>query len=297
MLEAAHRRRDDPVRTVIVTSMDERCRHDVIGRIGGEHITTISAQTGADALAVLDERNVDCIVCDLTANGTNGFVLLEELAARSDVDVPVVLAHGLDALPEADRERVEALSAAVTVRPAETPQEVFTISALYMHRAVAGRIEGGTRREGRFERDPVLLNRRVLIVDDDVRNVFAVSAALEAQGMAVVFADNGRDGIAQLEQEPDVDLVLMDIMMPEMDGYETMREIRRRPTLASLPIIALTAKALTGDREKAIAAGASDYVTKPVDIDRLLAVIHSWLNPDRATASPADDTTGLGPAS
>jgi CheY-like chemotaxis protein len=139
----------------------------------------------------------------------------------------------------------------------------------------------------------------VLIVDDDVRNVFAVSAALEAQGMSVLFADNGRDGIAQLEQHADVDLVLMDIMMPEMDGYETMRAIRGRPALADLPIIALTAKALTGDREKAIAAGASDYVTKPVDIDRLLSVIRAWLTndePDRSgrhadDAQPGGETT------
>jgi CheY-like chemotaxis protein len=261
-------------------SRDERCRHDVIGRIGGEHIATVSAQTGADAVAVLDEREVDCIVCDLASNGTNGFVLLEELAGRAELDIPVVLAHGLDAIPEADRARLDAVASSVTVRPAETSQELFTITSLYLHRAVVGRIETSARREGRFERDPVLLNRRVLIVDDDVRNVFAVSAALEAQGMSVLFADNGRDGVAQLERETDVDLVLMDIMMPEMDGYETMREIRRRPALASLPIIALTAKALTGDREKAIAAGASDYVTKPVDIDRLLAVIHSWLNPE-----------------
>ena len=136
------------------------------------------------------------------------------------------------------------------------------------------------------------MNRRVLIVDDDVRNVFAVSAALEAQGMAVFFADNGRDGIAQLEQQPDVDLVLMDIMMPEMDGYETMRAIRARPALATLPIIALTAKALTGDREKAIEAGASDYVTKPVDIDRLLSVIRGWLDPGSAHDADARRDAG-----
>src|SRR5207248_11407741 len=147
---------------------------------------------------------------------------------------PVVLPHALDALDDDQRARVDTLGDAITIRATEAPQELFAATALYLHRAVAGRMDEGSRREGRFEQDPVLLNRRVLIVDDDVRNVFAVSAALEAQGMSVLFADNGLDGIAQLEHEPDVDLVLMDIMMPEMDGYETMRAIRARPALATL---------------------------------------------------------------
>ncbi|HET9730090.1 MAG TPA: response regulator, partial [Acidimicrobiia bacterium] len=278
VLDLAQARRHDPTRTVMVLAADERRRHDVIGLIGGEHIQTVSAQTGRDALAILDERSVDCVVCDLASPPTDGFVLLDDLARRTDrTDIPVVLPHALDVLDDEAREHLDRCSAQVTVRVAESQQELFALTSLYLHRAIAGRAEDRARREGRFERDPMFLNRRVLIVDDDVRNVFAVSAALEAQGMAVVFADNGRDGIAQLEREPDVDLVLMDIMMPEMDGYETMREIRSRPALRTMPIVALTAKALTGDREKAIAAGASDYITKPVDIDRLLAVIREWL--------------------
>jgi CheY-like chemotaxis protein len=283
VLEATHRRRERPARTVMVVSPDERRRHDVIALIGGDQIETVSAQTGRDALAILGERSVDCIVCDLASQSTDGFTLLDQLASNDAIrDLPVVLPHTLEELDRDQQERLDALADAVTVRATESPQELYAISGLYLHRAVASRSEERTRREGRFEQDPVLLNRRVLIVDDDVRNVFAVSAALEAQGMAVFFADNGRDGIAQLEQQPDVDLVLMDIMMPEMDGYETMRAIRARPALATLPIIALTAKALTGDREKAIAAGASDYITKPVDIDRLLSVIRGWLDRDEA---------------
>jgi CheY-like chemotaxis protein len=128
------------------------------------------------------------------------------------------------------------------------------------------------------EPDSVLQGRKVLIVDDDVRNVFAVSSVLEAQQMEVIYAENGRAGIKLLDDTPDIELVLMDIMMPEMDGYETMDAIRARPEFARLPIIALTAKAMKGDREKALAAGASDYITKPVDIDRLLAVLKVWLH-------------------
>jgi CheY-like chemotaxis protein len=125
--------------------------------------------------------------------------------------------------------------------------------------------------------DATLTGKRVLIVDDDVRNVFALTNALEVRGMEVLFAENGRDGLSTLQDNPDVDLVLMDVMMPEMDGYETMDAIRSEERFSSLPIIALTAKAMKGDRERAIEAGASDYITKPVETDQLLSLMRVWL--------------------
>ena len=128
------------------------------------------------------------------------------------------------------------------------------------------------------ETDAALSGRKVLIVDDDVRNVFALTSVLERQGMTVAFAENGRDGIATLQADGEVDIVLMDIMMPEMDGYETMREIRRDPQFRTLPILALTAKAMKGDREKCLQAGASDYIAKPVNTDQLLSLLRVWLH-------------------
>ena len=125
--------------------------------------------------------------------------------------------------------------------------------------------------------DEVFRGKKVLIVDDDVRNVFALASVLEANGMEVVYAENGREGIDVLQANPDVDLVLMDVMMPELDGYETTREIRRLDAFGELPIISLTAKAMKGDREKSIASGASDYITKPVDVDQLLSLMRVWL--------------------
>jgi CheY-like chemotaxis protein len=123
-----------------------------------------------------------------------------------------------------------------------------------------------------------LLGKRILIVDDDVRNVFALTSALEQYGIEVVYADNGEAGLQALDRDAGIDLVLMDVMMPGMDGYTAMREIRRVPAYRDLPVIALTAKAMPGDRENSLAAGASDYVTKPVDIDHLLSRLRTWLS-------------------
>jgi signal transduction histidine kinase/HAMP domain-containing protein/DNA-binding response OmpR family regulator len=284
VLAAAKDQRDHPAHGLLVFSCDDHRRHDIIGNVGGDQIDVSGARTVEDALRVLAERRVDCIALDLSVEPDHGLDLLEELAARTDErDHPVVLTHPLSVLDADNRERVDKFARALTITESDGPDQLFAATALFMHRSVQGRPTQPQRRL-RAQPDPTLAGRRVLIVDDDVRNVFAVSAALEAQGMRVRYADNGRDGIAQLEDDPDVDLVLMDIMMPEMDGYETMRAIRSQPAFASLPIVALTAKALTGDRESAIAAGASDYVTKPVDIDKLLAVIRAWLS--RSAAAP-----------
>jgi CheY-like chemotaxis protein len=125
--------------------------------------------------------------------------------------------------------------------------------------------------------DDVFEGKKILIIDDDVRNVFALTSALEARGMEVLYAENGKDGVQTLKKNADVDLILMDIMMPEMDGYETTKAIRKMSKFKGLPIISLTAKAMKGDREKSIAAGASDYITKPVDIDQLLSLMRVWL--------------------
>ena len=150
---------------------------------------------------------------------------------------------------------------------------------LHLHRPLTQL--SATQRE-RIERlyatDEVLAGKKVLIVDDDIRNVFALTSALEMRGMKVVYAENGREGVTKLRETSDVDLVLLDVMMPEMDGYETARAIRGMSRFDALPIISLTAKAMKGDRDKCIAAGASDYITKPVDVDQLLSLMRVWLH-------------------
>src|SRR5262249_11462348 len=165
------------------------------------------------------------------------------------------------------------------VRHIHSPERLMDQASLFLHRNVAKLPEARRRRlEDLHRSDRVLPGRKVLIVDDDMRNIFALSTVLEEHDMVVASADNGRDAIRILQLQPDVDIVLMDIMMPEMDGIDTMREIRKIPELKSLPIIAVTAKAMKGDREKCIEAGAWDYLSKPVDTEQLLAVLRAWLH-------------------
>jgi CheY-like chemotaxis protein len=166
----------------------------------------------------------------------------------------------------------------VVVKDAQSPERLLDETALFLHRVTSQLPESRRRMlEKLHSQDPALTGRKVLIVDDDVRNIFALTTFLERSDMQVLYAESGRDGIARLQETPDIDAVLMDVMMPEMDGYETMRAIRDMGKFNSLPIIAVTAKAMQGDREKCIEAGASDYIAKPVDMDQLLSLLRVWL--------------------
>jgi CheY-like chemotaxis protein len=198
----------------------------------------------------------------------------------------VVVFTGKELSPEEDA-RLHVLARSVVVKGVESPERLLDETALFLHRVVADLPEEKQRMLDRLHHsDDALVGKKVLVVDDDVRNIFALSSVIERRGMTVITAGTGREAIAKLESTPDVAIVLMDIMMPEMDGYETMRVIRQNSLFQRLPIIALTAKAMKGDRENALAAGASEYVTKPVDPERLLAILHVWLHRDGAMARP-----------
>jgi len=186
--------------------------------------------------------------------------------------------HTGKALTREDETALRRYAEAIIVKDVHSPERLLDETSLFLHR-VEARLPAEKRRmlEQLHDSDATLQGKRVLIVDDDVRNVFALTNALEVRGMEVLFAENGLDGLALLRENPDVDLVLMDVMMPGMDGYETMGAIREDERFVSLPIIALTAKAMKGDREKSIAAGASDYITKPVETDQLVSLMRVWL--------------------
>jgi CheY-like chemotaxis protein len=217
-------------------------------------------------------------VLDLKLPDRSGFSLLEEVKKdRRFRDLPIIVYTGKE-LTKREETRLRRYAETIIVKDVRSPERLLDETSLFLHR-VESRLPSEKRRmlEQLHSADAVFQGKRVLIADDDVRNVFALTSVLESNGMQVLFAENGREAMELLRSSPDVDLVLMDLMMPELDGYEAMRQIRAHPEWERLPIIALTAKAMKGDREKSIEAGASDYVTKPVDTDQLLSLIRVWL--------------------
>ena len=247
--------------------------------LGHRDIEIVTADNGHKALTMLREEGADCVVLDLRLPDMSGFELLEQI--RQDdalMEVPVVVFTGRELSPEEDAQ-LRSMARSVIVKGVESPDRLLDETALFLHRAVADLPPQKRRMLERLRNsDENLRGRKALLVDDDARNIFALSSVLERRGMEVLSATTGREAIAILKADRDVSIVLMDIMMPEMDGYETMQAIRSDPSMQRLPIIALTAKAMKGDRERCLEVGASDYLAKPVDTDQLLSALRIWLH-------------------
>jgi CheY-like chemotaxis protein len=246
--------------------------------LGCDDIDVCVASTGAEALTAVTEQHFDCVVLDLRLPDMTGLKVLEELDSMPALkDLPVVIFTGKELSPEEDA-RLHTLARSVVVKDVESPERLLDETALFLHRVVADLPPDKQKMLERLHMsDDVLEGKKVLIVDDDMRNIFALSSVLERRGVSVLTASTGHEAIATLDTTPDVALVLMDIMMPEMDGYETMKVIRQKRTVRRLPIIALTAKAMKGDREKCLEVGASEYLAKPVNTEHLLAALRMWL--------------------
>jgi HAMP domain-containing protein/CheY-like chemotaxis protein/signal transduction histidine kinase len=247
--------------------------------LGYDDIDVTVASTGEEALRFVKEQAFDCIVLDLRLPDMSGFDVLEQLRDTPELsDLPVVVFTGKELSPEEDA-RLHTLARSVVVKDVESPERLLDETALFLHRVVSDLPAEKQKMLDRLHRsDEALVGKKVLVVDDDVRNIFALSSVLERRGMNVLTAGTGREAITTLERTPDVAITLMDIMMPEMDGYETMQVIRQNSAFRRLPIIALTAKAMKGDREKCLEAGASEYLAKPVNTDQLLSALRMWLH-------------------
>jgi len=247
--------------------------------LGYNDIDVSLAASGNDALNILNDQPFDCVVLDLRLPDMSGFDVLERLRDTEALsDLPVVVFTGKELSSEEDA-RLHTLARSVVVKGVESPERLLDETALFLHRVVADLPPEKQKMLDRLHRsDDALVGKKVLVVDDDVRNIFALSSVLERRGMTVLTAGTGREAIATLESTPDLAIVLMDIMMPEMDGYETMQVIRQNTSFRRLPIIALTAKAMKGDREKCLEAGASEYLAKPVNTEQLLSALRMWLH-------------------
>ncbi len=247
--------------------------------LGFDDIDVETARTGAEALDLLRRQQIDCAVLDLRLPDMSGFDLLDVVREdRALSELPIIVFTGRELSPEEDAQ-LHTIARSVVVKGVESPERLLDETALFLHRVVA---ELPLDKQAMLERlhssDEDLIGKTMLLVDDDARNIFALSSALERRGMNVLAATTGGEAIALVRSTPELAIVLMDIMMPEMDGYQTIQVIRADPAYRRLPIIALTAKAMKGDREKCLDAGASDYLAKPVNTEQLLSALRMWLH-------------------
>ncbi|MEG4866657.1 HAMP domain-containing protein [Microcoleus sp. CZ3-B2] len=269
---------DRPVKNLLVVEDDATQRLSIVDLIGNHDVSTTAVGSGAEALETLKSGHFDCIVLDLGLPDMTGFELIEQIKQEPNLkSLPIIIYTGKE-LTRTEETQLKRMAETIIIKDVRSPERLLDETALFLHRVQANLPEPKRQMlEQLYQTDSTLAGKKVLIVDDDVRNIFALTSMLERHLMQIVFAENGREGIAQLQNTPDINIVLMDVMMPEMDGYETMEAIRKMPQFGSLPMIALTAKAMKGDREKCIEAGASDYITKPVDTEQLLSLLRVWL--------------------
>jgi len=258
---------DNPDETKVITQA-----------IGNGDVKIKSAATAEAGLALLKKEKFDCLVLDLKLPKKSGYAVLDFLKKNPALaDLPVIVYSG-KGLTADEKKALEKTAVRVITKDGGSMDKLLDETSLFLHR-ITSALPDEKRKviEKLYASDTALKGKTILIVDDDVRNIFALTAALEKHQVKILRAESGAAAIDVLNKNKDTDLVLMDIMMPDMDGYEAMGRIRKDPRFKELPIIALTAKAMKGDREKCIEAGASDYITKPVDMDQLLSLLRVWL--------------------
>src|SRR5262245_18610230 len=264
------------VKSLLVIEDDKVAQNSIVELIGDNDVETIAVGTAEEAMGQLRNKHYDCVVLDLGLPDMNGFELMERI--KSEVgDIPIIIYTGKDLSPREETE-LRRMAETIIVKDVRSLDRLLDETALFLHRVEENLPEPKRQLlEQVRKKDPVLAGKKVLIIDDDMRNIFALTSLLERYDMEVLYAENGRDGIDMLKSSAGVDVVLVDIMMPEMDGYDAMRQIRDMEAFKQIPLIALTAKAMKGDREKCIEAGASDYITKPADSEQLLSLLRVWL--------------------
>jgi CheY-like chemotaxis protein len=265
------------IKKILIVDDDESMRRSIMELIAGDDIKIEALDNGKTAINKLKKDSYDCIVIDLGLSDMSGFELIEQIRKGGFNDIPVIVYTGKD-LNKEEENILRKHAESVIIKGAKSHERLLDEVNLFLHRAksaekgISDKLNVKVAFDGNGFKD-----KNILLVDDDVRNIFALTSVLEERGMHILVAENGREALDVLEKSDRIDLVLMDIMMPEMDGYEATRQIRSKKAHANLPIIALTAKAMKGDRQKCIDAGANDYLSKPVDVEKLMSLLHVWL--------------------
>jgi CheY-like chemotaxis protein len=267
---------ENRVKNLLVVEEHQTIRESIEGLISNEDVQTTVLSRGEAAIDAIQSGRFDCIVIDSALPDMTAPELIASLQTKETRDLPIIVFSGNDLSREEER-ALQQVAENLVLKRVKTIDRLLDETALFLHSVEANLPEANQLMLARARQSEVVLaGTKILIVDDDVRNIFALTSVLERKNLQVMHAENGRAAIETLQNTPDIDIVLMDVMMPEMDGYETMRAIRRIEKFRSLPIIALTAKAMKGDREKCVRAGASDYIPKPVDLDHLFSLLRVW---------------------
>jgi CheY-like chemotaxis protein len=265
-------------KTLLLVTADHIRRQNVEELLSGNDLNILHFSTGAEAMEAVRRQHVDGIIIDLRLPDMPATELIAQIHAEEVLEPTPVILYSKRAMTPEEAAAFQSLGRSGVVWHAQSPEELLDNTVLLLHRPESQLSEQQRQTLASIrKRDEQLAGKKILVIDDDLRNIFALTSVLEQHGLNVMHAENGRDGIDILRKVKDIDAVLMDIMMPEMDGYETTRAVRQLSDFRSLPIIALTAKAMKGDREKCLQAGASDYVTKPVDLEQLFSVLRVWI--------------------
>jgi CheY-like chemotaxis protein len=265
-------------KSILIVEDDPIQRKHIVGLMEPieAHVTAVS--TGEEALALLKDKRFDCVVLDLGLPGLTGWQVIDHLKANEALQKTPLLVYTAKDLTRKEEQRLGRSAKSIVIKEVRSPERLREEVTAILDTADSPEDQAAAGSFGGEHLETSLATKKVLIVDDDIRNIFALTAMLERQQMEVLSVDGGKEALEALEQNPDIDIALVDVMMPEMDGYETMERMRQMPTFKDRPIIALTAKAMKGDREKCIEAGASDYIAKPVNNSHLLSMLRSWLS-------------------
>jgi len=267
------------IKNLLIVEDNENARKAMRILIGSGDVQCFEAGTGKDAMAVYQKNQVDCIILDLGLPDMNGFDLIRKLEKLKDASLPPIIVYTGKELTKAENYELQKYAESIIIKGVKSEERLLDETALFLHRTISDLPKAKQNIINKlYDKEALFTSKKILLVDDDARNVFALAKILKERGMEVIKAENGRNALDMLSANPDIDLVLMDIMMPEMDGYEAMRQIRAQFKFKNLPVIALTAKAMKDDKQKCINAGASDYITKPIDVERLLSLMRVWLS-------------------
>ena len=267
------------IKNLLIIEDSENSRKAMKILIGSGDVKCFEAGTGKEALELYNQNHIDCIILDLGLPDMSGFDLIHKLEEIKGHNIPPIIVYTGKELNKEENEILEKYAESIIIKGIKSEERLLDETALFLHRTISNLPKSKqTMINNLHDKEAIFLSKKVLLVDDDMRNVFALSKILQERGIEVVKAENGIKALELLDNHADIDLVLMDIMMPEMDGYEAMQRIRSQIKFKKLPIIALTAKAMKDDKQKCIDAGANDYITKPIDVERLLSLMRVWLS-------------------